>query len=111
MSKVRIGKKDAVSRIASRLEEEQRAWRQRPLKKDYSLPLYLDATSTSQGLRWGASVTNLALLGAARVNEDSFREVLAIEVAGEEKSVAYASVLGGLSWGPGPLQRAACSRR
>src|SRR5215217_4457041 len=31
LSRVRIGK-DAVSRIASRLEEEQKAWRERPLE-------------------------------------------------------------------------------
>ena len=43
LSRVRIGK-DAVSRIATRLEEQQRAWRERPLEeKDYSY-LYLDAT-------------------------------------------------------------------
>ena len=44
LSKVRIGK-GAVSRMASRLEEEQQraSWRERPLKKNYSY-LYLDAT-------------------------------------------------------------------
>jgi putative transposase len=44
LSKVRIGK-DAVSRIAKRLEEEQRAWRERPLKtKAYPYLYLLDAT-------------------------------------------------------------------
>jgi transposase-like protein len=42
LSKVKIGK-DVVSRIARRLEEEQKAWRERPLGKDYPY-LYLDAT-------------------------------------------------------------------
>ncbi len=32
LSKVKVGK-DAVSRIASRLEEKQKAWRERPLKE------------------------------------------------------------------------------
>jgi putative transposase len=93
LSKVRIGK-DAVSRIAARLEEEQKEWRERPLEKDYPY-LYLDATYLK--VRWGASVTNLALLAAVGVNEDGFREVLAVEVAGSEKGAAYASVLRGLT--------------
>jgi len=42
-SKVKVGK-DAVSRIARRLEDEQRAWREMSLKeKAYPYP-YLDAT-------------------------------------------------------------------
>jgi putative transposase len=92
LSKVRIGK-DAVSRIAARLQEEQRTWRERPLKKSYPY-LYLDATYLK--VRWGASVTSMALLAAVGVNEDGFREVLAVEVAGQEKSAAYASLLRGL---------------
>ena len=43
LSRVRIGK-DVVSRIASRLEEQQRAWRERPLKGKSYPYLYLDAT-------------------------------------------------------------------
>jgi len=93
LSKVRIGK-DAVSRIAARLEQEQKEWRERPLEKDYPY-LYLDATYLK--VRWGASVTSLALLAAVGVNEDGFREVLAVEVAGSEKGVAYASLLRGLT--------------
>lgn len=45
MSRVKIGK-DAVSRIASRLQEEQKSWRERPLKEKGSPYLYLDATYT-----------------------------------------------------------------
>jgi putative transposase len=43
LSKVRIGK-DVVSRIASRLEEQQRVWRERSLKEKAYTYLYLDAT-------------------------------------------------------------------
>ena len=54
--------------------------------------LYLDATYLK--VRWGASVTNLALLACVGVDEEGFREVLAVEeVAGSEKGVAYASLL------------------
>ena len=57
LSKVRIGKEDAVSRIASRLEEQQSAWRERSLgEKEYPY-LYLDATYLK--VRWGASVTRV----------------------------------------------------
>ena len=45
LSRVRIGK-DAVSRIARRLEEEQGAWRGRPLGEKAYPYLYLDATPT-----------------------------------------------------------------
>jgi putative transposase len=92
LSKVKIGK-DTVSRIARRLEEEQKAWRERPLEKEYPY-LYLDATYLK--VNWGGSATNLALLVAACVDEGGFREVLAVEVAGGEKSAPYASLLRGL---------------
>ena len=92
LSKVRIGK-DAVSRIASRLEERQKEWRERPLDKAYPY-LYLDATYLK--VRWGARVTTMALLACVGVDEEGFREVLAVEVAGSEKGAAYASLLRGL---------------
>jgi putative transposase len=93
LSRVKVGK-DAVSRIARRLEEQQRAWRERPLEKAYPY-LYLDATYLK--VRWGASVTTMALLACVGVDEEEgFREVLAVEVAGTEKGVAYASLLRGL---------------
>ena len=90
LSRVRIGK-DALSRIASRLEEEQRDWRERPLEEKEYPYLYLDATYLR--VRWGASVTNLALLACVGVDEEGFREVLAVEVASSEKGAAYASLL------------------
>ena len=91
LSKVRVGK-DAVSRIARRLEEQQKEWRERSLEeKSY---LYLDATYLK--VRWGARVTSMALLVAVGVDEEGFREVLAVEVAGSEKGAAYASLLRGL---------------
>lgn len=93
LSKVRIGK-DAVSRIASRLEEEQREWRERPLGEKAYPYLYLDATYLK--VRWGARVTSMALLVCVGVDEEGFREVLAVEVAGTEKGAAYASLLRGL---------------
>jgi putative transposase len=87
LSKVRIGK-DAVSRIASRLEEQQKQWRGRSLEKIYP---YLDATYLK--VRWRARVTSMALLAAVGVDEEGFREVLGVEVAGSEKGAAYTSLL------------------
>ena len=93
LSKVRIGK-DAVSRIASRLEEQQKEWRERSLEEKAYPYLYLDATYLK--VRWGARVTSTALLVCVGVDEEGFREVLAVEVAGSEKGAAYASLLRGL---------------
>ena len=93
LSRVKVGK-DAVSRIASRLEGEQRAWRERSLEEKGYPYLYLDATYLK--VRWGASVTSMALLACVGVDEEGFREVLAVEVAGTEKGAAYASLLRGL---------------
>jgi transposase-like protein len=93
LSKVKVGK-DAVSRIARRLEEEQRAWRERPLGEKAYPYLYLDAAYLK--VRWGSSVTSMALLACVGVDEEGFREVLAVEVAGSEKGAAYASLLRGL---------------
>jgi len=93
LSRVKVGK-DAVSRIARRLEEGQREWRERPLGEKAYPYVYLDATYLK--VRWGASVTSMALLACVGVDEEGFREVLAVEVAGSEKGAAYASLLRGL---------------
>jgi putative transposase len=93
LSRVKVGK-DAVSRISRRLEEQQREWRERSLEEKTYPYLYLDATYLK--VRWGASVTSMALLACVGVDEEGFREVLAVEVAGSEKGAAYASLLRGL---------------
>jgi putative transposase len=93
LSRVKVGK-DAVSRIASRLKEEQKEWRERSLEEKTYPYLYLDATYLK--VRWSARVTTMALLVCVGVDEEGFREVLAVEVAGTEKGAAYASLLRGL---------------
>jgi putative transposase len=47
-------------------------------------------------VRWGAGVRSMALLACLGVDEEGFREVLAVEVAGSEKGGAYISLLRGL---------------
>jgi putative transposase len=93
LSRVKVGK-DAVSRISRRLEEQQREWRERSLKEKEYPYLYLDATYLK--VRWGSRVTSMALLVCVGVDEEGFREVLAVEVAGTEKGAAYTSLLRGL---------------
>jgi len=93
LSRVRVGK-DTVSRITRRLQEEQKEWRERSLEEKAYPYLYLDATYLK--VRWGARVTSMALLACVGVDEEGFREVLAVEVAGSEKGAAYASLLRGL---------------
>jgi putative transposase len=85
LSKVKVGK-DAVSRIASPLEGEQKEWRERPLKGKSYPYLCLDATYPK--VRWGARVMSMALLACVGVDEEGFREVLAIEFTGSEKGTA-----------------------
>jgi putative transposase len=93
LSRVKVGK-DAVRRIARRLEEQQREWRERSLEEKTYPYLYLDATYLK--VRWGSRVTTMALLVCVGMEEEGFREVLAVEVAGSEKGAAYASMLRGL---------------
>jgi putative transposase len=88
-SKERVGK-DAVSRIARRLEEQQREWRERSLEEKEDPYLYLNATYLK--VRWGASVTSMAL-ACVGVDEEGFKELLAVEAFGTEKGAAYSSLL------------------
>jgi putative transposase len=66
LSKVRISK-DAVSRIAARLQEQQKHWRERSLEEKGYPYLYLDATYLK--VRWGARVTSMALVACVGVDE------------------------------------------
>jgi putative transposase len=93
LSRVKVGK-DAVSRIAGKLEEELRAWRERKLEKKYPY-LYLDACYLK--VNWGSYVGELALLVAVGINDEGYRELLAVEAAGGERKEAYRNLLKGLN--------------
>ena len=82
LSKVRIGK-DAVSRIASRLEEQKKEWREHSLEEKKYPYLYLDAIYLKGRCR--ARVTSMALLAAVGVDEEAYRKVLGMKVVGSEK--------------------------
>jgi transposase-like protein len=89
---VRVGK-DAVSRIAQRLEGELSSFRSRRLELAYPY-LYLDATYLK--VNWGSHVGDLAVLVAVGVSEGGFREVLAVETYAGERAEAYRGLLKGL---------------
>lgn len=89
LSGVKISK-DAVSRIAQRLEETLSAWRTRRLDGAY-LYLYLDATYLKA--TWAGAVRNVALLVAVGVSEEGYREVLSVEGAPGERTEGYRSLL------------------
>jgi putative transposase len=75
-------------------QKARRERRERSLEEKGYPYLYLDATYLK--VRWSARVTTMALLVCVGVDEEGFGEVLAVEVAGSEKDVAYASLLRGL---------------
>lgn len=89
LSGVKISK-DAVSRIAQRLEETLSEWRTRRLDGAYPY-LYLDATYLKA--TWAGAVRNVALLVAVGVSEEGYREVLSVEVAPGERTEGYRSFL------------------
>jgi putative transposase len=105
LSKVRVGK-DALSRnIASGLEEHQKENGASAHSKRKPTPIPLPRRYVPEGPLWGARVSSLALLACVGVDEEGFREVLAVEVDGSEKGAAYASLLRGLPR-PGPFRSA-----
>ena len=85
--------KDAVSRIAQRLDSVLDEWRSRRLDRAYPY-LYLDATYLKA--TWAGAVRSMALLVAVGVSEDGYREVLAVEAAPSECTDGYRSFLQGL---------------
>jgi transposase-like protein len=85
LSSVKIGK-DAVSRIAGRLEDEVRRWRERSLEVNYP---YLLVDACYLKVRWGERVGDLALLVAIGISSSGHQEVLAVETAAGERKAAY----------------------
>ncbi len=85
--------KDAVSRIAQRLEESLQQWRTHRFEQAYPY-LYLDATYLKA--TWAGAVRNVALLVAIGVSEEGYREVLGVEVAPGEQTAGYRTYLKGL---------------
>ena len=92
LSGVKISK-DATSRIAQRLDEQLATWRSRRFEQHYPY-LYIDATYLK--VNWAGAVRSMALLVALGVSDSGYREVLAVESAGGEKTASYRNLLKGL---------------
>lgn len=58
------------SRISRRLQEQQRQWRERSLEEKEYPYLSLPGYATYLKLRWGASLTSMALLACVGVDEE-----------------------------------------
>ena len=70
-----------VSRMASTLDEQVEAWRNRPLDRSYPY-MWLDAVYVK--VREGVHVVSKAILVAYAVNDEGHREVLGAQVADGE---------------------------
>jgi putative transposase len=77
--------KDQVSRLCGRLDEQVRAFRERPLEGAYPY-LWLDAKQ--EKVRDGAHVVSKAVVIAYGVHESGRREVIGLDV-GEVESEAF----------------------
>ena len=87
--------KDAVSRIVGRFDEVFSEWRGRQLDKRRSYPyLYLDASYLKA--RWAGAARDVALLVAVGINDEGYREVLAVEVAIGERTETWRGLVQGL---------------
>jgi transposase-like protein len=79
-----------VSRLAHNLEAECEGWRNRPLQAHYPV-IYLDGVYFPIVHEGKADQT--ALLVALGVREDGTKEVLAVEVGGEESEASWTELL------------------
>lgn len=85
--------KDQVSRMAQALDEELDRWRRRRLEKDYP---YLVVDARYEHVREDGHVMSEGVLTVEGVNEQGYREVIAVAVApGEDKS-SWGEILRGL---------------
>ena len=79
-----------VSRMASTLDEQVEAWRNRPLDRSYPY-MWLDAVYVK--VREGVHVVSKAILVAYAVNDEGYREVLGAQVADGEMEDAWRAFL------------------
>jgi transposase-like protein len=81
--------KSHVSALASRLDRELTAWRERPLAVAYP---YLSVDARYEHVRVDGRVVSQGVLIVAGVREDGRREILAVAVADTESEAAYQEV-------------------
>jgi len=79
--------KSLVSQLASGLDSELEAWRNRRLEAKAYPYLFVDARY--EKVRVGHRIVSQGVLIVSGVREDSFREILAVEVADTESEATY----------------------
>jgi transposase-like protein len=85
--------KSEVSRLCASLDEEVRAFRERPLDAAYPY-VWLDARY--EHVREGGRVVSMAVVGAYALRADGVREVLGVDVGMSEDLVLWRAFLQGL---------------
>jgi len=83
--------KSAVSRLVARLEESYQRWQQRDLSEEKIVYLYLDAIYLK--VRSGGKVGSLPVLVALGVKATGEKLLLALAMAGAERTTAWESLL------------------
>ena len=84
---------ETVSRYARTLDEELEPWRERTLEKDFP---YLLLDARYEKARVDHRIVDVAVLVAIGVDEDGYRQVLAVEVAHGETAATWKAFLGSL---------------
>src|SRR5918995_2299781 len=79
--------KSLVSQLASSLDSELEAWRNRRLEAQAYPYLFVDARY--EKVRVDGRVTNQGVLIVSSVRDDGFREILAVDVAATESEATY----------------------
>lgn len=87
--------KSAISRIVGRLEKHFEAWRQRDLKEEGVVYLYLDGLRLP--VRVARRVVSVPVLAALGVREDGSKVLLALQVAGSESAAGWKTIVTDLS--------------
>jgi putative transposase len=86
--------KNVVSRLVHRLREHLEAWKERSLREDTYVYVYLDATNLK--VRLLGTVRTYPMFVALGVREDGTKEVLALEGLFKESQNAWMELLEGL---------------
>jgi hypothetical protein len=86
--------KSAVSRLVTSLQAQWEAWRDRPLREERYVHLYLDGFALA--VRCGGRVVRLVVLAIVGVAPDGQKRLLALDLASSESQEAWQALLEGL---------------
>lgn len=83
----------AVSELNQKIYKQIEAWRNRPIQGKYPY-VFVDGLWLKRS--WGGEVKNVSILVAIAVNEEGFREVLAVAEGAKEDKASWTAFLRGL---------------